>query len=492
MNKFEFEKKALSYIENHNLISDGDSVVVGLSGGADSVCLLLLLKKLSGGKAAGGINIRLSTVHVEHGIRGEEALDDERFCEDLCDRLGVEYTAVHCDVPAVADAAGMGLEEAARKVRYEEYEKISKETGDAVIALAHHGDDQAETVLFNLIRGAGVRGLSGMAPKRDIYIRPLLWADKSDIMEYVRDCGETWVTDSTNSDDAYSRNKLRLSVIPKLCEINSNAVCNINNASDVLRDVRAHFEAYSQEFCDKYIQDSGSGETAVDAGELSGLDKAMKEYCISRILSRVLKSEKDIGKNNIDAICSLLEAQSGSAVCLPRNTVAYKEGERIIFAAGDAAGAHKGKEASLPLGGGEDSADDGCLSVEIDINTLPVTCEFAGGRYTFSSPDNFSKNEINSAARCTKYVNCDKITGSISLRYPVISDRIVVDEKGSGKKLGRFLMDRKVPSSQRSLVPVISNGSDIILVLGDIGRMGYAYRVDDNTGKIIRIDIVRD
>ena len=248
------------------MIKNHSTVLVALSGGADSVCLLLVLNEIKR-QCADELDFALEAVHVEHGIRGAESREDARFASDLCERLNIPCHVHSVDVPQYAASHGLGLEEAARILRYEAFEKevarilryeaFEEEAGrypceiayaadqkrgnsrQVVVAVAHHMEDNAETVLFQMLRGSGAKGLAGMHPvsvKNGVtYIRPLLSATRAQIEEYLKENGQAFVTDATNTDTAYSRNKLRHDVFPLLLQINDMAIEQSMRAQDSLR-----------------------------------------------------------------------------------------------------------------------------------------------------------------------------------------------------------------------------------------------------------------
>lgn len=280
------------YIEKNQLIRPGDGVVVGLSGGPDSVFLLYALHTL---QARMGFTLR--AVHVHHGIRGAEADRDEAFSEKLCAKLHVPFQAVHVAAPAYAAQHGLSLEEAARILRYEALESARQQLGQTLaarpsdspvpdsarpsnapepsaleapspsqtvrtsaapsapaawIAVAHHLDDQAETVLHNLVRGAGLRGLAGMENRRNHVIRPLLSIKREDILKWLKQYDIPYVTDSTNADPHYTRNRIRSTVLPELREINPEASAHIAHSAALLREADAYFHALALQYVDAH------------------------------------------------------------------------------------------------------------------------------------------------------------------------------------------------------------------------------------------------
>ena len=238
------------YIGANQLICPGDGVVVGLSGGPDSVFLLYALHTLQP-----RMDFTLRAVHVHHGIRGAEADRDEAFSEKLCAKLDIPFQAVHVAAPAYAARHGLSLEEAARILRYEALEAARQQLGQtraAWIAVAHHLDDQAETVLHNLVRGAGLRGLAGMENRRNHVIRPLLSIKREDILKWLKQYDIPYVTDSTNADPHYTRNRIRSTVLPELREINPEASAHIAHSAALLREADAYFHALALQYVDAH------------------------------------------------------------------------------------------------------------------------------------------------------------------------------------------------------------------------------------------------
>ena len=279
------------YIEKNQLICPGDGVVVGLSGGPDSVFLLYALHTL---QARMGFTLR--AVHVHHGIRGAEADRDEAFSAELCAKLAVPFQAVHVEAPAYAAQHGLSLEEAARILRYEALEAARQQLGQTLaarpsnasvpssmgapssfqpvraatappapaawIAVAHHLDDQAETVLHNLVRGAGLRGLAGMENRRNRVIRPLLSIKREDILKWLKQYDIPYVTDSTNADPHYTRNRIRSTVLPELREINPEASAHIAHSAALLREADAYFHALALQYVDAHATLTGAPDSA--------------------------------------------------------------------------------------------------------------------------------------------------------------------------------------------------------------------------------------
>ena len=210
--------KVERFINEHKLLKQGSKVLVAVSGGADSVALLVALRKLG---------YQCEAIHCNFHLRADESNRDELFTKNLCERLGVALHIVHFDTKAHAEKMGISIEMAAREQRYAVFEEQRKAIGAQAVAVAHHRDDSAETLLLNLIRGTGIKGLRGIQPKNGYIIRPLLCVGREDILDYLKWRGEEYVTDSTNLTSDYTRNKIRLEIIPKLSEINPSILATL-------------------------------------------------------------------------------------------------------------------------------------------------------------------------------------------------------------------------------------------------------------------------
>lgn len=226
--------KVKDYIKKHNLLNSNDLYLVALSGGADSVALLLLLDEMG---------CQLHAVHCNFHLRGEESDRDERFCEQLCQQKNIPFHRIHFDTLTYAEAHKISVEMAARELRYRYFEQLRKDIGAAGVCVAHHRDDTVETVVLNLVRGTGLRGLTGIQPKNGNILRPLLGVSRAEIEEYLRKKGQEYVTDHTNLETDVLRNKVRLQVIPLLQQLNPAVSENIQRAAENLSDAQAVLDA---------------------------------------------------------------------------------------------------------------------------------------------------------------------------------------------------------------------------------------------------------
>lgn len=314
-----FKNKILRFIRENELIARGDSITVGFSGGADSVCLFTVLHEL---KAL--LGIRVQAVHVNHNLRGAEAERDEEFCRRLAAELGEPFCAVSVDVTGYAAEHGLTEEEAGRILRYEALKEKAEHfavAGRALIAVAHHADDQAETVLLNLMRGSGLKGLGGMRAKRGNIIRPMLGVSRSDIVAYLKERGISYVDDSTNFENEHTRNRLRNIILPELKEyVNAAAAEHISGTAAMLRDA----DDYIAEEARQYVSELGEPQVtalykilALNQSVLKQKARIFRRYVIIETLKSLNVPLKDWGERHFADIDKALFANKGYHVDLP-------------------------------------------------------------------------------------------------------------------------------------------------------------------------------
>ncbi|MBR6396573.1 MAG: tRNA lysidine(34) synthetase TilS, partial [Lachnospiraceae bacterium] len=242
MEKDNIYGKVSEYIRQNNLITPGDTIIEGISGGADSVCLLLMLEELKK-----EIDFKTVAVHVHHGIRRKSADKDQKFVEKLCEEKGIELKSFKKDIPLICKITRESEEECGRRIRYELFDDVCGMYENAKIAVAHHMNDQAETVLFRIIRGSGIKGLTGMEAKRDNIIRPLLCLKREEIEQYLEETEQDYRIDETNGKIEYSRNYIRKKIIPRLETLRNNAVEHINALSGEASAINSYMENKARE-----------------------------------------------------------------------------------------------------------------------------------------------------------------------------------------------------------------------------------------------------
>ena len=462
--------KVLKYIKENRMIEAGESVVAGVSGGADSMCLLHILASLKE-----ELSFSLAVVHVHHGIRGETADRDALFVEKYCRQREIPFFLYNYDVPALAKTWGMSCEEAGRKDRYESFQEVLKKTapdGTGKIAVAHNADDGAETVLLNLFRGCGIKGLCGIQPVREQIIRPILCLSRKEIEQYDLDNNIEYVTDETNLLEEYTRNKIRLGIMPRITEgINDRALEHINMTAESLMEINDYMEYQCSRVFDELVRETENC-LYIDAEGFSKLHIAMKRQLVKTCIYKVAGRAKDITRDHMESVLALFHMQVGKSVNLPYKMVAVREYGQVSLKVS--------QERLERLERHQEKATDinntGTYVARCGGHTVELVVE----RDVFD-PAIFNENQY------TKWIDCDIIKSNLQLRTRRQGDYIVVDSKGSRKKLKDYFIDQKIPKEQRDSVPLIADGSEILWIIGH--RLSWSYKVDENSKNILRLHI---
>ncbi|MBQ9764952.1 MAG: tRNA lysidine(34) synthetase TilS [Lachnospiraceae bacterium] len=447
------EQKITEFALNKNLIENGDKVLVGLSGGADSVCLFMWLLSVKE-----RFGLELSAVHIHHGIRGEEADRDMEYAKKLCRDNGIDIICEKYNVPAYAKESGLSEEEAGRELRYSAFKRIAENKGYNKIAVAHHADDSAETILFNLLRGSRAKGLTGILPLNGMIIRPLLSVTKNEIESYLLERKVEWCTDSTNMSDEYSRNKIRENIIPVMKEINVQAVRHILDSGEFIGEMYEYLNAEAEKIY-KTTAVQKDGKVMLAIKEVASLRRVMRLEVFRHALRDVIfeGTLKDITATHIEAIDGLLAGQSGRRIKLPYGIEICREQEYIYFVKGTY------EEMSQESGFNEieiSTTKDGVYDLPYGQGRLHV-------RISDIEPwDEGEKTLKITGNMYTKCMDCDKIGGVLLLRTRRLGDYLVVNNGASRKKLKEYYIDSKIPARERDKVLVLADGNHVLWVLG--------------------------
>ncbi|MBE6962122.1 MAG: tRNA lysidine(34) synthetase TilS [Ruminococcaceae bacterium] len=299
----------------------GREVLAAVSGGMDSMCLLQLLHSWGGVRG-----IRVTAAHFNHQLRQEEADRDEAFVRGWCAERGIPVVCGRGDVRALAEERGLSIEEAAREARYAFLREAAGETSP--ILTAHHADDNAETMLLNLLRGTGLRGLTGIPAQRQGIVRPFLEIPRTELAVYAAEQSLVWVEDSTNAQEDAARNVLRHRVLPVLRELNPRAVENMTRTALLLERDEAALTRGAQELLSRcYPMERGLGISAADCLRA---DDAVRSRCVLELLSRVGGHRKDLSAAHVEAVCGLLQGPPGREVRLPYGVIARQDGRNLL------------------------------------------------------------------------------------------------------------------------------------------------------------------
>lgn len=522
-------------------------IVAGVSGGADSVCLIIVLCNII---KKYGLDMELTAVHINHGIRGAEADRDEAFTRNLCDSLKVPLVVKAVDVPKLAREGGLSEEEAGRKARYEIFGELAGDDGR--IAVAHHMDDEAETVLMNMFRGCGLKGAGGISPVRDNIIRPFLCVSRSEIEDYLKSIGQAYVTDSTNLSCDYTRNRLRNDIIPLIrSSFNSNITEKLCDMAEEMRAAEEYMEkqaeALKAEVCSFDMSFAGKRCT-INAERLKSVPRVIQSRIIAGVLAKLAGSSKDIYRKHIEAVLELMDMQAGKEIHLPYGITAVRSCNGVELLQGYEIVRHTGNEAAIKSDVSDSGMGSCCKSagknagglyMELPLEKLleePAVLEIPGSVYydgklrnkarmvfeVYENPQAagasnaqisdsgqiYKSIEKNSNNDYTKYFDYDTIKNTICVRNRREGDYITISYKKSeypggdicndvekchgseiygSKKLKKEFTDKKIPGIFKDMVVLLAAGNDILWAAGV--RQSVKYYVSNTTKRILKVSI---
>jgi tRNA(Ile)-lysidine synthase len=455
------------------MLVPGESVLAGVSGGADSVCLLFLL--LEWRRQYGG---RLGVIHVNHGLR-QEAAAEAAFVEKLCIEQEVPFYLKEVDVGERSQREHQSLEEAGRKARYEAFLEAALAWNYSKVAVAHNANDQAETMLFHLFRGSGIRGLSGIRPVRGQLIRPILCLERWETESYLEALGQPYCTDTSNATEAYTRNRIRNHILPYAKEaVSTQVIAHMSSAAGILQETEDYLERLTSEAIKACVTDE-TGRRVIRVEAYGGLDPVLRKRLLYQLLREMAPEGKDIGLIHVHALEELFLREGNRTVCLPkgiRGTRSYKE---VILEKDPEVASGSHPPISICL---EDISPEGMRL------TLPeggiLTCRILPAQKNEKIPQN----------QYTKWFDCDKIKGYLELRTRNQGDYFYIKGQSNGQEPGRnkktlkkFMTDEKIPASDRKNLPLLAEGQHILWVIGY--RISEAYKVDGGTKRILEVNI---
>ena len=439
-------KKIGAYIRENGLIGEGERVLVGLSGGADSVALLRALVLL-----APEMGFSVAAAHLNHGIRGAAADADEAFAKALAEGLSVPFIYERANVPTLAKAHLHTLEQEARIVRYDFLRRAKERLGASAIAVAHHMDDQAESVLMHLARGSGLMGLTGMQPRRGDIIRPMLSVRRREIEAYLNENGFPFCTDETNLVPDGTRNRFRLAVIPYLEKnINPAIVPSLCSMAELLLRDEEYISSAAIAALDGAKQGDGYNRAA-----LASLPLPLKSRAIRIALSRA-GAEVDIERNHVEKVSELLTMRTGARLDLPGAAV-WASYDRVFF----------GKYPEL---GGD---------YEFPL-AIPGETETPRGAFTSELTEDASVSDD----PFTAYMDMDALPSPLTVRPRKNGDRFRPLGAPGERKLKEFFIDKKLPRDERD-IPLIASGQAILFVPGQ--TIADTVKVKEGTKRVLRV-----
>lgn len=438
----------LSVIHKYGMLAAGDTVVVGVSGGADSMCLLHFFNEISS-----KLQLNIICAHVNHGIRGDEADRDENFVREYCKIHGIPFYCAHFHVPEAAALSGESEEQCGRRLRYEFFSSFGQ---NIKIATAHNLNDCAETVVFNLTRGTGLKGLVGIPPVRGNIIRPLIECSRTEIEKYLEDHHVPHITDSTNLSDEYSRNRIRHSVLPILQELNPLFLKSFLRCTASLSDDEKYINAA---VCAAFDSMGNNGVFSVD--DIINTDPSL----LNRLLIKIAESlgAKEITATHIALLRELL--YKSGAVMLPGSVTIVSDGKTLYR-----------KEADV-------------IEAEIYASYLPEknVYAFPSCILKIETIDKRSiKNYNNIKLSFLNFVDGEKLQNAV-FRSRLPGDRFRYPNAEHSKSLKNLFKEKNISKTDRNGIPMLANGEHILWING-VGVSEYA-KVTENTTDIVQISI---
>ncbi len=482
------QNKVLKVIRTNHLIDYGDGVVVGVSGGPDSVCLLHILHSIS--KV---LNIRLYAVHINHMLRGDEADGDEDYTSDLCKKLDIPLTVIRIEIYKVASQMGVSVEEAGRTVRYREFDRVAAEVGAKKIAVAHNKNDQAETVMMHIVRGSGIKGLIGMELSRGKIIRPLLNVYRSEIEQYCKDKSLVPRIDSSNLKSDFSRNKIRLELFPFIDEnFNSNITESLCRLSEHALEDNDYLEQCAAKAYEECISECGSRDCVeLNIDKLINLHKAIKIRVIQRAVLQCAGSINGIGSSHLYAISTLANRRiTGTIAELPGGIRAavsyevlriYKEKKSM-----DQDKSRCGNKSQYRQVHNELPVQGISLPIPGDLYVQELGATVRTSVVNALKVDNYNSISYNSLVQFFDY---ELLKRGINIRNRNDGDIFKPIKSNGTKKLKEYFIDNKIPREVRSNIPLICIGNEVIWIIGY--KISDKFKVTENTKSIVRIEFCR-
>jgi tRNA(Ile)-lysidine synthase len=453
-----------TFIQKNELINHNDRILIGVSGGIDSVCLFHLFLIIKN-----KWNLSLAVIHVNHGWRGKNADLDEAFVRELARKNRLICYSQKVDARGYAIKHKLSPEEGARVVRFKYFNDIINRTNYDLLALAHHADDQAETILMNMIRGTGIRGLGGIYPRREKIIHPLLFATREQIENYVNINGLKYVTDKSNLDTRYLRNRIRLNIISKLKQdIGQHIVSTFCRTGDAARETQTYLENESNHLKQQVICCESKNEIVLDIDKFLDYFKIIQKTLIIQIIDQILLNTRRINSKTIERILQLAEnGRSGNILKLGIDLTVIRSGNKLIFTRLD----------NNPL-----------RKITVKVGE-PVNLSNIGIKFQSTNMELNKYDVVFSDNRNIEYLDFDKINFPLHLRPVRNGDWFIPLGMHNKKKLQDFFIDERIPNYQRARVPLLTSSDHILWVVGL--RIDDRYKITCKTKNILKVEITK-
>lgn len=481
-----------------------DRVVAGISGGADSVCLLFVLLEW-----AKRTPLSLAAVHVNHGIR-PEAAEDERYVEELCRQQGIPFYPFHTDVRRKAAEEGLSEEEAGRQARYDAFAQAAADFRADHIAVAHNSNDRAETMLFHLFRGSGIRGLGSIRPVRDRIIRPILCLERREAEAYLEARGISFCQDVTNDGDEYTRNRIRHHILPYAeREIASGCVAHMAQTADMLTETEVYLEEQTAKALQSCVRKAAPDYAAhmaqtadrpaeretqwvIETAPFLQQHRVIQQRMLYRLILNLTPYGKDISYGHIRELLSLFTESGNRSICLPFGIVGKRRYDQVVL---------EGMRGKKPTEGNttEGNTAEGEIFLPA-VNTsgampkegilLQSISMEGGGELTFRLLSRESISADFPQNRYTKWLDYDKIKKSVTLRTRRTGDYLTIAGP-NGQVLHKtakdYMITEKIPREDRDRIWLLAEGPHIIWLMGY--RISEYYKINRNTKHVLQVQL---
>ena len=451
-------------IEKYDLIDRFDKVVIGVSGGHDSMTLLYVLYSLKE-----ELEFDIAVAHINHGIRGKEADADEEYVRGISKELGLEFYSYKANMDEYAREYKLTSEEAGREIRYDFFRRTLKEANARKIAVAHNKDDQAETLLMRFMRGTGIDGLRGMEFKARDIIRPILAVERSKIEKYCEDMNIDPRIDKTNAMPIYGRNKVRLELIPYIEDTFNSAIINtLSRTSEIMKTDSDFLMEYTKNQYEKFLKKTSKSSVVLNTLGVKSLHESIKTRVIRHAIEVLNTNLKGIEKKHIEDILDLIKKnETGKQINIINNIVVRISYEDLII------------EKNI-------EAKDIRFKENIDENGTVVIEELASKiKASIYSKEDVNIDFNNKLVKCFDY---DNIKSVIYVRNRKNGDRFSPFGMKGSKKLKDFFIDEKIPKEERDKIPLVLDGEEIIWVVGL--RISENYKVSSNTKNVLVLEYI--
>ena len=455
-------KKVKKYIEKYKLIQQGDSIILGISGGADSVCLFFVLLELKK-----EMNLDLQCVHVNHNLRGQDAWQDQKFVEELCEVNQVICHSFSVNVKEEAVRRKMSLEEAGRECRRECFQIVRTQLPESKIATAHHENDNVETFLMNIARGTGLVGMTGIAPRKMEWIRPLLCVTRHEIEEYLIELGVSYCIDKTNYENIYTRNYMRNIIVPGLEKnVNLQVVSHINNTINELTKIEQYLNKQVQVAWECCIVQN-KNEIVIEKLKYVEYDDIIQEKLMLKVLISLAGKQRDISRTHVMKLVQLMNQQVGKTVDLPYGFVSLRTFAGMSITS-------------------KELKDEQQTVYEYDIKgnqCIEVTKDIIVNFQVISQKDIENLEET----PYTKYFDYDIIKGNLKIRSKRSGDYITINANGNRQTLKKFFTNNKVEQTKRQHIVLLAVNSEVLWIMGY--RRCSTFRVSTKTNQVLKVQI---